>query len=520
MARLTRRGFGVGLTASALAQGAPARAQQSETWFKAQTPRFAVFYDGSQSRVRSLIGELEAFDALLARMLDAPNPAPPFPLEIYLFRGADLFDDAFGTRSSDARGFYLPRPEIIAAIARYVDVYGLTAQDILFHEYAHHFQLAHFAAGYPTWFVEGFAEFVSTIRFEDRKTIIGQSSTARASWLASQSWTPIDRLLRGDSRAFRTEDDVASFYAESWLLTHYILLTGERKPQFLAYLRAWRAGAEPVAAFEQGFGMPATSVQSQLRQYFQHNPPAIELTRPAAIEHSEITITPLAPSAAQLLGLSLRVRRGVSDTEAPALIERVRHLVGSTPTDEFALKTLASAEAKYGDPAHARELLQRQLADHANDVEAHYLFGLTYYQQAQKASHADKPALFASARRSFAHAHNLDGNYLPPLYRYAQTYDGTAMDDATADNVLNILLLAHQLAPQIADINIRAGQMLIDRNRPEEAVIMLRAVVYNPHVAGEEATRAQTLLTRAQQAANHSQPSASPPSSPTPSPPR
>lgn len=510
MAPFTRRDVGLGLAASAFVASAPAKAQTAPAWFKAQTSRFCVFYNGSEARARALIEDLDAFDALLAQMLEVQNPTPPFPLEIFLFRDENLFDDALGSRSSDARGFYSSQPEIIASVIFYRDVYGLSAQNILFHEYAHHFQLSHFAAGYPTWFIEGFAEFVSTIRFEDRKTTIGLSSAARAPWLETQSWTPIDQLLRGDERAFRTSEDVQGFYAESWLLTHYILLTGERKPEFLAYLRAWRGGPDPVAAFEEGFGAPATAVQSRLRQYFQHNPPAIELTRPAAVQHEDVAITPLPPTAGRLLGVSLRLRRGVANDDAPAMLQRIREEVGTTPSDDFALKALVRAEVKFGDVTRARDMLQPYLMNHASDAEAHYLFGLSYLRQAKAEADANKPPLLATARRSFAHAHNLDGNYLPPLYAYAQTYDGVGMDDATANNVLNILLLAHELAPQISDINLRAGQLLIDRNRASEAVILLRAVVYSPHIAGADSARAQALLTQAQQAASRAPSGAQP----------
>src|SRR5262249_37905834 len=87
------------------------------------------------------------------------------------------------------------------------------------------------------------------------------------------------------------------------------------------------------------------------------------------------------------------------------------------------------------------------------------------------------------------------------LYDYAQSYEGQRIDDATAQNILNILLLAHQLAPQVGQISFATADMLLEMNRPAEAVPMLRAIAYDPHAGQQSADRAKAMLTQAENAA-------------------
>jgi len=140
---------------------------QDGAWLRAETPGFIVYSTSAETRVRSLAEELESFDSLLRRLTQTTAPRSPTPLEIYLFNGPGQFQEAFPGSNTTVRGRYAARPDIIAAYAIYQDREGLEAQDVLFHEYAHHFMYQYFANTYPAWYVEGFAEFVSTAAFED-----------------------------------------------------------------------------------------------------------------------------------------------------------------------------------------------------------------------------------------------------------------------------------------------------------------------------------------------------------------
>jgi hypothetical protein len=60
---------------------------------------------------------------------------------------------------------------------------------------------------------------------------------------------------------------------------------------------------------------------------------------------------------------------------------------------------------------------------------------------------------------------------------------------------MNVLLLAHQLAPQVADIRLSAVVALMNRDRFEDADLLLRPLAADPHSASL-AQAAKELLDR------------------------
>ncbi len=481
---------------------APAASQQHGLWRRAESPGFIVYADATEPRVRALVQDLETFDALLRRMTEAPAERSATRLEVYVFRGVGPFSEAFPGMNSTVRGVYSADIDIIASYAIFRDTYGLDAQEILFHEYAHHFMYQYFANAYPAWYIEGFAEFVQTAAFEENRIVLGRSSESRASWLFAGSWLPMRRLL---TRDLDDGEDVARFYAQSWLFTHYLFTTPGKMAQFRAYVRAVRLGGDPVESFAPAFGVTPDEMQSELRRYLRNNPPALALTQPAVVTHAAVMVTPMPRSADELLPISTRVRRGVEGESGAEALERIRELVGLNPEDRFALITLARAEAMLGDIGRARLLLEPHIEANINDVEALYLLGFTYVRQARDAKDegrtTERNELYAQARRYFVRAHRIDENHVPTLYRYAETFSGVAQSRAASENRLNIMLLARQLAPQVQEINLNAANLLMAHGRAAEAVPILRMVAYDPH-AGSGAETARTLLGEAEAAAS------------------
>lgn len=74
-------------------------------------------------------------------------------------------------------------------------------------------------------------------------------------------------------------------------------------------------------------------------------------------------------------------------------------------------------------------------------------------------------------------AHRLDGNHYPTLYRYGLTFNGEPL----TENTLNVMLLAHQLAPQVGEIRFAAAQMLLFRQENAEAIALLEPLANDPH---------------------------------------
>ena len=112
---------------------------------------------------------------------------------------------------------------------------------MLFHEYAHHFMWQYAANAYPAWYIEGFAEYFATARFERRRIDLGNFSPGRIASIVQGNWLPMDRVLFGQPRELDREG-MARYYAQSWLIAHYFYSTAERQAALRRYLAAARTG--------------------------------------------------------------------------------------------------------------------------------------------------------------------------------------------------------------------------------------------------------------------------------------
>lgn len=359
----------------------------------------------------------------------------------------------------------------------------------LFHEYAHHFMMQYFPAAYPPWYVEGFAEFMMNTRIDGPVIEYGGIADDRARWLTMGQWEEMDRILFEPRRA-----DMGMFYAQSWITVHYMFRNAERRAALMNYITAYGRGEDPREAFEQSFGMRPSQLQAQLRRYIRgRGIPVTRLTRSSAATPPPISVTRLPPSAEDLLLLDVGFTLGTFGNRTDAKLADARRLAARHPDDRFALRVLARAEAFYGDTEAARRIIARLLAETPDEAELHYLSGVRHFRTTQTVSDDSSPNM-REAQRAFVQAHRLDPNHFPTLFSYAQSLQNEP--EYVSENTSNILLLAQQLAPQVATLRFAAAIMLMNRDEFEQAEALLTPLAADVHSA-QAATHAQEMIARA-----------------------
>jgi hypothetical protein len=102
-------------------------------------------------------------------------------------------------------------------------------------------------------------------------------------------------------------------------------------------------------------------------------------------------------------------------------------------------------------------------------------------------------ALAKQAQGWFAKAHKADPNHFQSLAAYVEA---ELFNAAPTENSVEVLLLAHQLAPQVVDITMRATALLLARNHFDDAAILVEPLASDPHNAGLAAA-ARRMLERA-----------------------
>ena len=146
-----------------LGLAAPLQAQ----WKVAETTHFRLHGALDSPVLVERAALLEDFHGLLVRATGRHLPPDAPPLDVFLVdRIADMAPNQ--KLPPDAAGYYLADAGRISAVAlaRTPDgAPGLSAQELLLHEYAHHFMLGAGRFAYPAWYVEGFAEYFATAGF-------------------------------------------------------------------------------------------------------------------------------------------------------------------------------------------------------------------------------------------------------------------------------------------------------------------------------------------------------------------
>lgn len=472
--------------------GAPARAE----WLRAESPNFVVFSRGSETTLRAQVTELEDFDGVLRALTGAAERSPN-KLQVYIVRGRRQMRTV-GEVGNSVAGFYDATTNGILAVIDEEASGGDGRTETLLHEYAHHFMLQYFPAAYPDWYVEGFAEYLGPTRFTESSIEIGWPNYARVSWLEDfGSWISIDRLMF-DGAALRG----SRFYALSWLTVHYLLRDPERSRQLRAYLVAIGRGVPPRTAFPQAFHTTPDGMQQALRDYTGRTITYSRMPRPSASSPPVITVTRMPASADRLLLDQAAMRSGLIDNPE-LLIRRVRRNAEGLD-DPFARRVLAEAEALHGDGAAADRLLATLLERAPRDAELLYLQGMRYLAAGRR-DEGRRAALFAQAQPWFVRAHRADGNHYQTLFRYAESL--SAGPDFISENTSNILLLAHQTAPQVDAISYAAAIVLMRRGEYADAEALLTRLAAGHH--GEQfAETLRGLLAKARAHDNRDLPDA------------
>lgn len=195
---------------------------ESAKWRRYQSPNFELFSAARDGPSRELLHHLELLRALFFDSFQSME-SQPLPVTVYYFADAKDFK-AYAPESQRQAlgGYYLYRPDrAVIAIAPVGS--RQSARYIIFHEYIHHLNRA-VGATPPLWYNEGVAELFSTIEFKPDGVILGKHLPWHIDTLKSRRLMPMETLfaIGPDSPVYNNGKHSGRFYAQSWLLLHYL----------------------------------------------------------------------------------------------------------------------------------------------------------------------------------------------------------------------------------------------------------------------------------------------------------
>lgn len=458
------RSLAIGIALAA----APASAA---VWHEATTSNFRVYSTGSTDTLKTRTAVLEDYRSLLETLTTRQSGDRPLPpLDVFLV--GDINEARpFNRMSSNVAGFYHASGGRIGA---YAEKAGELGQSTLLHEYAHHFLLGSGSVAYHAWYIEGFAEYFMTAVFTPERIEFGGVNANRTRWLGYGTWLPLRKILANDYN-HRSGDETAMFYAQSWALTHYMFRADGMRPKLAAYLAGVAAGEDPVEAFQKHVEPDLSAFQRRLRSYLSSSKITYSrFTRPKATP-AEVRIVDLPDAADPMLLQLASIESGLDAESGKKALAAIRSSAARYPGVPLAQRTLAYTELKHGDHDRAVAMLDSLLATAPNDATLLRWRAMSLIPPADAAARRE-------ARRLLAKAFKADQSDWRTMYQYVLLSDpySKPLDEAT----MNVLLLARELAPQVADIGFTTAMAMAQADRLPEAARALEPIAHSPHGGG------------------------------------
>ena len=488
---------------------APARAE----WYRASSEHFLIYSEQKPEIVKQFAEKLERFDSAVrvVRGMDDLPPSQGNRVTIFMVGSPAEVQRLAGDKTGTLEGFYRGRASgSIAFVARtnptmvrYSPNYasrlggGVMQLDagtdtILLHEYSHHLMMQAISTPYPEWLIEGFAEFMSTAKFDSDGSVgLGLPATHRLYWLVNGDQLPLETLLSGHYDKI-TADQRESVYGRGWLLAHYFTFEPSRKGQLQTYLAAMAAGTDPLEAARKSFGDLA-KLQSDTESYLRRSALPYLKVPASALKVNAVSVAPLGAEAAAIVPLLTDVKNGVADDQAEALAAKVRTVAAQFPADQLVLETLAEAELDAKHPEAAEAAADRAIKVTPRDTEAMVLKGKAIADRAEKAAGPARHPLFDQARSIFIATNRIDTEDPEPLMEFYHAFVREGVSPTA--NAIAALHYASDLAPQDGSLRMTSAMQYLIDGKVADSRRALAVIAYDPH-GGELAESARQVLAK------------------------
>lgn len=500
----TRLMAGIAMTASLLLG---ANAAQAGPWQRAESAHFIVYSGYPAEKTKEHVATLETYRYMLSLFYglseDDENSAKQL---IYLVGNTEDMHTTLPGLTDQAAGYFNEScPIDQVAVAVYGGTFGTEAlkragedrilkqpenisQTILFHEYAHSFMFHHSEINYPPWFVEGFADFYGPTRIAGNTVAVGVPPIFRSYTLSYGGGMSYAELLRSSKAVWEnTPQKSQDFYAQSWVLTHYLMSDEGRRSKLNAFFEAYNNGTDAVAAFETTFGIKVDDLHDLIAAYMKNQLKATVYSI-KDIPATASTIVTLPASSHRLALLDAATRNCPQPKYAPKVLADIREEAAKYPGDDYASLVLARAEDVLGDEEKALDFLKTYTAAHPDDAAAQYLLGLTWYLMTEHSKiNAGETAdsQMAHAREAFVRAYKLDDHNAPNLYYLSLAQKG--LPGYPNQTAVDAAIQAHMLTPAVPTYALRAAELLAQTDRLAEARMMLVPLASNPHAPARSA---------------------------------
>src|SRR5271156_1578171 len=446
----------------AILWAAPLPGAKHETWFEARSPNFIVVCNAGEKQARKTAIRLEQIRAVFRRELELASKHESPVITILAVKDEDsmktLLPEYWVKGHAHPAGMFLDNMNQYFAVIQ-LDAPGLNPYDTIYHEYFHSLTAPYYP-NLPVWVSEGLAEFYGNTQIGDSEVGMGRPDPDLIVELKQGGLMPLDVLLKVDHNSpyYNEQNKISVFYAESWALTHY-LMVGDKsahRATLQAYVNAMTKGATEEQAAAQAFG-DLKKLQATLFTYIGNSAfYYIKAPPPPEIAAADLQAHELSEAEVDAYRGGFAAVRGRTQEAIPILEQAVK----LDPKLALGYQYLGFAE--FQDKKYAGALADFTRAIELNPKNALTRFLRAYLASAQGGAVGDDTQMEEDLRAAIA----ISPEFAPP-------YGVLAMYVANrGDNLPEALQLAQKaqtLEPGNTVYQIDMAQVLARMNRYEDA---------------------------------------------------
>jgi len=437
-----------------------------DQWVRVTSDHFTVVTDEGEKEGRHVLDQFERMRWVFRKFFPNLNGDEAIPITVVAVKNQKAFDALLPPDRSGKGQFMVAGLFSRNADKNYILLrMGISFNDVhpyasVYHEYTHQ----QFAAGHlsiPIWLNEGMAEFMQNTEFRDKDVVVGEASRDDILYLRQNTLIPLQVLFKVDEKSpyYHEEQKGTEFYAESWALTHFLMINDNRShsTRISTYVRLVGKGEDPVVAAQEAFG-DLKQLEAALRAY---------------IDHGQYMALALSSEAASIDDSTFKVKE-ISSIDAEALqadvmahdqrLDDARTLANKVLTEDAnsiqAHETLGYIASRAGQLDDARKWYADAIKLGSKDF-------LTYYNAAMFSTGIDGE----DAERNLREAIRLNTQYAPSYDRLASVL---AMQRKNLDEAHMLNLQAIQLDAGSIAYRINAANVLQAMERYNDALNVLK----------------------------------------------
>jgi tetratricopeptide (TPR) repeat protein len=428
-----------------LALAAPAHAlpSQKDPWIEVRTANFTLFSSAGEKDTRQVGADLERLRDALAQLAPGLALQSPTPTWIFVFRNAAALQPylrLYQGSPTTAGGYFLSTGQ-----ANYVAVDGNPRGNqtgIIYHEYLHYLARNNYG-DLPLWLHEGLAEYYSTFKVTKDEAQIGLPMAEHVFWLRKHDWIPLAQLFAAEqgSQEYNETSRRGAYYAESWVLAHYLLNgSPERHRQVVELLALTKTGTPGKAAFQKVFGSDPSTLERELHTYVKSY--TFPYTRAPIRSEANLAMEVRPMAWADVLFRLGDLLANVDDEHRAAAEEHFRAALAARPDYGPALGGLGYLSELANHPQEARSWYEKAAKLAPDDF-------VVQYRYARNLLDNPGPDSLRAARAALTRVVALRPDFGEAWASLGYTYQAEERMD---DGAIKVLETARRLLPSRMDV--------------------------------------------------------------------